>query len=379
MRLRCETVRVDAPRLLEALRARVPEMVDDLADLVAAESPSNDAALLRTCARTVARLGQPHLGEAELVEVGDRVHVRWRRGTPRVLLLGHFDTVWRRGTTQRWGFGIRGDRATGPGVFDMKAGIVQALYALGTLEDLEGVEVLLTADEEVGSATSRKVIEDAARSTDAVLVLEPSAAGDLKIARKGIVVYEVITTGRAAHAGLDPDEGVNALLEAAHQALAIAELARDDVGTTVTPSMLSAGTTTNTVPARATLHVDVRTATFEEQERVDAEMRAVRPKLFGATVTVAADMRRPPLPRAASGALFERAQRLAAELGIGPIAGAEVGGGSDGNLTAALGVPTLDGLGAVGGNAHAEGEWVEVDRMPERAALVAALVDELRR
>ncbi|HET7482438.1 MAG TPA: M20/M25/M40 family metallo-hydrolase, partial [Actinomycetota bacterium] len=225
---------------------------------------------------------------------------------------------------------------------------------------------------------SRPLIEDAAQRVDAVLVLEPSADGALKVARKGGGLYRVTVTGRAAHAGLEPEKGVNAVIEAAHKVLEVAEFADPELGTTVTPSLISGGSATNTVPATAVVSVDVRAATIAEQQRVDDAIRALQPKIAGAHVTIGGGIDRPPLPHSASNELFERAKRIASELGFGDIEGVEVGGGSDGNFTAAVGTPTLDGLGPVGAGAHAEGEWIAVDRLAERAALIAMLVDELR-
>jgi glutamate carboxypeptidase len=201
----------------------------------------------------------------------------------------------------------------------------------------------------------------------------------LKVARKGGSMYRLEIKGRAAHAGLEPEMGVNALIELAHQVLAVADLARPEAGTTVTPAVAASGTATNTVPAAATFSIDVRAADRAEQERVDAAIRRLRTRVDGAQLSVTGGIDRPPMPRSSAAELFEYARRIASGLGVGDLQGAEVGGGSDGNFTAAAGAPTLDGLGAVGGGAHAEGEWVEVDRMPERAALVALLVDELRR
>ena len=368
----------DAGGALEVLRGQTEDMLVDLAALVRAESPSRDLAALRACADVVAAIGGRAFGPPEMVEVDGRVHVRWRWGEPRVLILGHYDTVWPAGTLARWDFGVAGGRATGPGVFDMKAGLVQGIHGLMTLSGVGGIEILFTGDEEIGAPSSRALIEDAARRVQAVLVLEPSADGALKIARKGGGVYRIAVTGRAAHAGLEPEKGVNALLEAAHQAIACSEMAAPEVGTTVTPTVLSAGTVTNTVPAAALLEVDVRAATIAEQQRVDDEMRALEPLLDRASIAVGGGIDRPPLQRSVSAPLFERAQRRATELGMLDLKGVEVGGGSDGNFTAALGTPTLDGLGPVGAGAHAEGEWIDVDAMAERAALVAALADELR-
>ncbi len=354
-------------------------MIDALRALVEAESPSADPAACLACVEIADELAHVLLGvRGERMEVGGRVHLRWRFGArPRVLLIGHVDTVWPLGTLERWPFTVRDGRATGPGIFDMKAGVVQLLFALAQVESLDGVAVLLTTDEELGSPTGRAVIEETADGIEAALVLEPSAAGALKTERKGVAVYRVGVTGTAAHAGLEPEKGANAVVELAHQLLAVAALARPEEGTTVTPSVVSAGSAVNTVPARAVAHVDVRTRTLSEADRVAAAFAALQPVTAGTKLDVEREIGVPPLERRASAALYERAQRVAASLGMAPLAEASVGGGSDGNLLAGLGIQVLDGLGAVGGGAHAEGEYVEVDAMHERSRLVAALVEDL--
>ena len=367
---------------LALLRSRTPQMLDQLGALVSIESPSADTAACADCARAVAELGRELLGDAaEVVEAADgHTHLRWRfgGGSPQVVLVGHFDTVWPMGTLQRKPFTAGGGRATGPGVFDMKAGIVQGFHALSTLDSLDGVAVLLTSDEEIGSVSSRALIEETARGARAALVLEPSAGGALKVARKGVSMYRLTVHGRAAHAGLEPERGVNALLELAHRVVALGALARPELGTTVTPTVAQAGTTSNVVPAAATLDVDVRALQPDEQRRVDDEINAMATTVAGAEVVVDGGPNRPPLPPESSRELFARAQAVAERLGIAtPLRGVTVGGGSDGNFTAAVGTPTLDGLGADGDGAHAEHEHVLVESLAERAALVGALVEEL--
>lgn len=355
-------------------------LVEDIETLVSCESPSADLEAVARCADLVDELAVRRIGTAaERVVVDGRVHLRWQFGTPRVLLVGHLDTVWPLGTLGRWPFAIDRDRMTGPGVFDMKTGLVQTFAALQEQDGLDGIAVLVTSDEEIGSTSSQQLIEDTCRGMRAALVLEPSADGALKIARKGVGMFTVHITGRAAHAGLEPHNGINATVEAAHQILAAAELARPEVGTTVTPTLLAAGTTVNTVPAAARISVDVRAETTAEMTRVAEALQALSPVVAGADVkTVAASVRQP-LERSMSQELFARTNRHAASLGLGELAGVSVGGGSDGNLTAAVGVPTLDGLGAVGANAHAEGEWASISALTERTALVAALVRDLLR
>lgn len=362
----------------------VDAMLDDLASLVSIESPSNDVEALTRSARALDDLLTERLGAgATLIEGPAGPHVHWcGGGEPRVLVLGHHDTVFPMGTLADRPFVVSGRRATGPGVFDMKGGIVQVVHALSGLRDagvsLEHVELLLTADEEVGSSTSRALLEERARACGAVLVLEPSAdGGAVKTGRKGCGTFEVTVHGVAAHAGLEPERGVNALIEASHQVLAIAALARAEIGTTVTPSVAEAGTADNVVPAEARFRVDVRVEDPVEGERIIGAMDALTPVDPASSISVTGDIGRPPMPEAASAKLFPVAQRVASEIGWDRLEGVAVGGGSDGNLTAALGVPTLDGLGAVGGGAHADDEHIEIDTMPGRAQLLAGLIAEL--
>ena len=355
-------------------------MVDALQALVDAESPSSDPDACSACAAVADKIAVDVLGEsAEHVSVEKNTHLRWRFGSPtKVVLIGHLDTVWPVGTLERWPFRVDGDTATGPGCFDMKAGAVQLLFALGALGDLDGIAVVLTSDEEVGSPTARGVIEETVTGAGAVLVLEPSAAGALKTQRKGVSRYRVEIAGRAAHAGLDPEKGINAAVELAHQILRIGELADPETGTTVTPSVLTAGTTSNTVPGRAWADVDVRALTVAEQERVHHEMSSLSPVLPAAEVRAVRHASVAPLEHQMSADLYKLAQDVASELGLPALDEAIVGGGSDGNFTASLGIPTLDGLGPVGDGAHAEGEWVSIQAMSERAALVAGLVARLK-
>ena len=368
-----------ARALLESLRHRQAEMVDCLETLVNQESPSGDPELLGAALNAVDSILMRHAGSGgRRVEAGGAVHLIWETGRPRALLLCHVDTVWPRGTLARWPFSVDAGRATGPGVVDMKAGIVQAVLALSALGAPEGVRLLVTTDEEVGSPSSRALIEDAAAGLEAVLVLEASYEGALKVARKGTAQYTVQIRGRAWHAS-EPARGANATLEMARQMLDIAGLADPELGTTATPTLAAAGTTANTVPAHAEFRVDSRAASTAELERIETAMHGLRPHLDGTEITVLGGIDRAPMSRDISHRLFERAQAMAATLGLPPLRGVLAPGGSDGQFTAAIGTPTLDGLGAVGGHAHAEGEWVEVERMPERAALLAALLEDVLR
>jgi glutamate carboxypeptidase len=359
------------------------DLLADLRELVECESPSNDLAAVERSADLVARLGTERLGLApERIVIDGVHHLRWRLGSPtaprRVLVLAHHDTVWPLGTIAQAPFSIADGVLRGPGCFDMIAGLVMALHAIADLGQRDGVTLLVTGDEELGSASSRELIEDEARRAEAVLVLEASAdGGALKTARKGTSLYEIDIVGRAAHAGLEPQKGVNATLELAHQVQCVAALADPNAGTTVTPTSATSGTTVNTVPALARFSVDVRAWTASEQERVDAALQGLRPLLPGAEVHVNGGINRPPLEEWASSPLFERAQLVAAQLGLPELTRADVGGASDGNFTAGVGVPTLDGLGAVGGGAHADDEHVLVDRLADRTVLLRALIEHL--
>ena len=354
-------------------------MLEELEALVGVESPSADDAATERAARLVDDLLLDHLGSrGTWIADGGRGHLLWSGGGPvSVLLLGHVDTVWPTGTLARWPFRVEDGRATGPGAFDMKAGLIQGIRALAGLDDLTGVALLVTTDEEVGSPTSRVLIESTARGARAALVLEPSAGGALKSARKGTSMYELVVHGRAAHAGLEPEKGANAAVELATQLLRVLPLADVERGTTVTPTVLTAGSTVNTVPAVGRMALDVRAVVASEQERVDRALRGLVPTVAGTFLELLGGLNRPPLQASSSAALLVLARRLADELGLPPLADVAVGGGSDGNFTAGVGVPTLDGLGAVGDGAHAEGEHVLVDAMPQRAALVCCLVREL--
>jgi glutamate carboxypeptidase len=347
-------------------------MIADLATLVSIESPSLDLYALSESADALAAMIERLLGgTCHLVQSAAGPHVHWQGGgEPLVLILGHHDTVFPLGTIATRPFEVADGKATGPGVYDMLGGIVQAVHGLSKLDDVSGVELLFSADEEVGSHESRELIEQRAQACGNVLVLEPSAdGGALKTGRKGCGTFEVIIAGRAAHAGLEPEKGVNALVELAHQVLAINRLGRPDVGTTVTATVATAGTADNVVPAEARIKVDVRVESADEKARVEAAMAGLVAVDADATLTVVGGVNRPPMPESASATLFPLAERVAPG-----IVGVGVGGGSDGNFTAAIGIPTLDGLGAVGGGAHADTEHVIVATMPERAALIANLV-----
>lgn len=358
-------------------------LLGDLRALVECESPSSDQAAVARSAEVVARIGTERLGvPPETVVVDGCTHLRWRLGrrsqAGRVLVLAHHDTVWPVGTLERIPYSVVDGVLRGPGSFDMLAGLAMAFHAIADLPDADGVTLLVTGDEELGSPSSRDLIEVEATGARAALVLEGSADGGLlKTGRKGVSLYDISVVGRAAHAGLEPERGVNAAVEVAHQVLAVAALADPAAGTTVSPTVVTAGTTTNTVAATARLRVDVRARTAAEQQRVDAAIRALRPVLPEAVIEVGGGINRPPLEAAMSDALLARAAAVAVRLGHPAVEGTAVGGASDGNFTAGVGTPTLDGLGAVGGGAHAEHEHVLVDRLADRTQLVRELLVEL--
>lgn len=365
----------------------LPTMLADLEELVLCESFSADHDAVARSAEAVGALGARLLGAAPETIVNDGVtHLRWRFGTPRVLLAGHHGTVWPIGSLRSLPWSVADGVARGPGVLDMKAGLVQMFHALASLSSLDGVCVLVNGDEEVGSPTSLQLIEETAQGCAAAFVLEASAdkKGALKTARKGTSRYELVVHGRAAHAGQEPHKGVNAAVEAAHQVLAIAGIgaamgaagAPHPVlgGATVTPTLLSAGGARNTVPALASVSVDVRVPTAAAQERIDELMRELTPRIPGARLEVLGGAQRPPMEPESSADLFTLASRVAAELGQAPLYGMPVGGAPDGNWTAATGCPALDGLGAVGDGAQADTEYVEVAQMIPRTRLLAELI-----
>ena len=372
---------------LATAQSMLPQVLSDIEAIVNIESPSRNASQVAKSAAQLESIIQ-RVANRDAVQVDSDVgpHVLVpARGAARILLLGHHDTVHPIGTLAARPFSNDGKVLRGPGVFDMATGIVQAIYAMAILEsagvDTSGVEMLWTSDEEVGSSTSRTLIEERARGlgkTGAVLVLEPSAdGGALKIARKGTGTFDVRITGRASHAGLEPEKGINALLELAHQVQRISTFGNAELGTTVTPTVASAGTTDNTVPAEAHVLVDARVVVPEEKIRVEKLMSSLVPVVPGASISVTGSLHRPPMHSSMSEELFALAvesQRAVTGEGIN---GVSVGGGSDGNFTAALGVRTLDGLGAVGGGAHGETEHVVIDSIAPRIALLAEIMQRV--
>ena len=371
--------------VVSALASRLPALLADLEALVRCESPSADLSAVRQSADLIARIGGERLGAAaDRIEVDGCSHLRWRFGTVanRIVILAHHDTVWPLGTLATHPWSIEGNVIRGPGTVDMKAGLVQAIHALAALIErrvpLAGVCLLVTGDEEIGSPTSRALIEREARGCEACFVLEGAGPrGSLKTGRKGTSLYRLEVTGRAAHAGGEPEKGINAAVELAHLILKTSVLGVPWLGTTVTPTVAGAGTTTNTVPAAARLSVDVRARTQAEQVRIHQAMQALSPTLPGAVISVLGEPNRPPMEVTSGAGLFDRARALAPGVGLAGLMASSVGGGSDGNFTAGIGVPTLDGLGAVGGGAHADDEHILLNQLLPRTALLAALIRDV--
>jgi glutamate carboxypeptidase len=313
--------------------------------------------------------------KAEKVMENGRPVYWWGSKSPKIVLLCHIDTVWPKGSfTPTWQ--VNGDVATGPGVFDMKAGFIQALYSLVGIEHLENqIALVATTDEETGSATSKDLIARLAKAADAVLVFEASLDGKVKTGRKGTAMYQIKVTGLASHAGLEPEKGINATTEIAKLVLQIASLENQKFGTTAVPTVLHSGTTTNTVPAFATLDVDVRSFTKSELERIDNAIRTLKSDV--AKVEVTGGINRPPLEESSTSELHAKFEKVAASLGFPEIGKASVGGASDGNLAAAAGAKVLDGLGAVGHGAHAPTEFINVSYLEPRIKLTNAFIVEL--
>jgi len=381
---------LQARELLAGLRGRRAAMVRLLERFVRAESPTDVKSAVDRFGRRVAAEWLRRGARVTFLHQrrsGDHLRVIWPASGPRrrgqILVLGHLDTVYELGTLRTMPFRRARGRAFGPGAFDMKGGLVIALFAAEALAKARWrprrrVVFLWTSDEETGSATSRALIEREALRSDAVLVLEPAAGldGRLKTRRKGVGTAELIITGRAAHAGLNPQDGVNAVHEMALQVSRIVRFNDSRRGISVSPTLAAGGTRSNVIPAAARLVLDLRAERQADMRGLERRLKGLRPILPGAKIELRGGFSRPPLEHRASAALFARAQESARALGFS-LWETSAGGGSDGNFTAALGVPTLDGLGAVGEAPHSANENVVVEALPERAALLAILLDSL--
>ena len=354
---------------------RIAPMLQALEALVRCESPSEDLSACRKVIALANEIATKELGKAaEIMEVNGRPVFWWGDKNPKVVLLAHLDTVWPIGSFDPiWQ--IDGDVLRGPGTFDMKVGFIQALFAL---KDVAGsVALIATTDEEIGSQTSRELIKEVSKNASAVLVLEASLDGKVKTGRKGTAMYVVKAVGLASHAGLDPEKGINATVEIAAQILKLKSLENSEHGTTVVPTLLKGGTTSNTVPSEATIEIDARSFSQSDLERVDRAIKSLTAETPGAKIEVTGGLNRPVLEPAACKELYEIAERVASNIGMTPLGSAQVGGASDGNFAAAAGARVLDGLGAVGGGAHAANEWASIKAISERSAFLNAFIKEL--
>jgi glutamate carboxypeptidase len=374
-------------KFLHFLKPRLPRMLGTVRQFVTAESPSLEKAAADRCCGVIAKEWNRHDVRVERIALkhrGDILRITYVPGKSRssgqLLILGHYDTVYSTGTLAKMPFRVKGGKAYGPGTFDMKAGIVQALFALQALQQAEvqfrkRLVFLWTSDEEIGSEASRKILEAEARRSEAVFVLEPSFGprGLLKTARKGVGRAELIVHGRSAHAGLAPQEGINAIHELARQLNRIEKWNDLRRGVTVNVGIIEGGTRTNVIPERARAVLDLRALHASDMHSLEDRLRALGPIQTGARLEITGGFDRPPLENRMSATLFERARMLASQMNL-DLGECTVGGGSDGNFTAALGIPTLDGLGAVGDGAHSTHEHALVNTMPARAALLAALL-----
>ncbi|MCX6425408.1 MAG: M20/M25/M40 family metallo-hydrolase [Actinobacteria bacterium] len=351
------------------------QLLEQLERLVRCQSPTSDLSACQAVIKLAAEIaGEVLTKPAQIRENENRPVFWWGDENPEIVLLTHLDTVWPIDSfAPIWEF--KDNRITGPGVFDMKAGFIQALYALRGVSG--SVALIATTDEESGSHSSKKLIEDLSRNARAVLVFEASMDGAVKIGRKGSADFKVTVNGRAAHAGLEPEKGINASTELSQLVLQIAKLENPEFGTTVVPTTMSSGSTTNTVPALASVDIDVRSYKAAELNRISAELKALVPQNSEAKITVTGQINRPPLELTSTQSLFERAKEVNAGLGRPPLVGVSVGGVSDGNFAAAVGAPTLDGLGAIGGGAHAQGEWVKADSIDSQITFINALITDL--
>ena len=369
------------------------QILQTIGELVKEETPSNEKERLDSFVERLAKRYSRAGLKTEIISSptrGNHLRGRFEKGrfvenpeAAPALILCHYDTVWPVGSLATHPFRVDDQGwAYGPGICDMQSSLALAETVLRGIQSLElrlprPVTLLATSDEEVGSHTSRELIEEEANRSAYVLVLEPPlTGGKLKTTRKGSSHFSLEIKGRAAHAGVEPEKGISAVQEMAHQILALHELTDLEAGTTVNVGVVTAGTRPNVVAAHAEAHIDVRAWTAEEMRRVTGAIMDLQPNVSGTELVVTGGENRPPLERSVTGGLFEQARRIVRPLGI-DLQEAGTGGGSDGNLTGALGVPTLDGLGIPGDGAHADNEHIEVDKIAERAAILTLLLQEL--
>lgn len=373
---------------LEYFRNNLDEMISDLKQVIECESPSGRVGLLNACADVISGIIEKRTGlKPDYLELSDgsraislTVGAKEEKG---ILILSHYDTVFPEGTLKRRPFRVSEDRIEGPGVFDMKTGLIQGIWALGFLlsnaEISRRISLLVTPDEETGSTLSRGFIESAGKSAILGLVLEPSENGKLKTGRKGVGEYDITIKGRSAHAGLHPEDGINAISEISRVITELPELQDLSKGTTLNVGTVSGGTATNVVPDMATIGVDVRVTCLAEARRIDESLHALKPKNPEAKITVTGGMNRLPMVKNEhTEKVLREIAGIGAEMGI-VVKDTSVGGGSDGNIVAQYGIPIIDGMGAVGSGAHSDSEYAQVSSIPLRTALLAGTLLKFRR
>lgn len=378
-------------QILEYLETHQQQMLDDLKTFVSTETPSTDKQRLDKFSTFLREYAERFGGQVEVIPAsghGNHLRIKWgmdeKPASQQLLIVGHFDTVWSAGTLETMPFAVHPDgRVSGPGIFDMKGGLVQGFWAIRALREVTGkippLVFICNSDEEIGSHSSRSLIEEEAKKSTAAFILEASMNGDLKTARKGVGLYRLEVEGKAAHAGLDPLAGISAIEELARQILFLHEQTDISVGTTVNVGIVDGGTRSNVTAPYASAEVDVRIVSTAEALRMNQLMMGLSAYNPGAKVKVTGGINRPPMERTeATARLFEVASSAAADLGF-TVHEVAAGGGSDGNFCAAVGTPVLDGLGAVGGGAHAAHEHLNAADMPKRAALLAELIQRLGR
>lgn len=373
-------------KVLDYMEENKQDIIKDIRYLVERDSPSNDVDLVDLCADRIQKLFVRYFGySADVIknsDYGDHLRFEYGEGEGTILILSHFDTVWDEGDLK---LKIDGDKLYGPGILDMKGGLVQAIWSIKAIKDLslemhKKIVFLCTSDEEIGSPSSKSLIESEANNSDYVLVTEPPVAetGALKTGRKGSSRYFVEVKGKKAHSGNNHEDGINAIKEAARQIVYLESLTDYKIGTTINVGSIKGGGKLNVVPDFAKFGVNVRVSTKKEQKRIDQLIKNLSPYENGIKLKVSGGINRPPMNKSeATEELFEIAQDVAADLDLGELEQAYVGGGSDGNFTASLGIPTLDGLGAVGEGIHAKNEHILASEIPNRSALLCRLLTVL--
>jgi glutamate carboxypeptidase len=382
---------IDNPQQIhDYFQERQTQMLERVRDWVVMETPTSDKARLDAFANMLAERLLNLGGKVDIIPVRSRGnHVRARFDAPGAaedakpaLILCHYDTVWPVGSLETHPFRVEDGKAYGPGIFDMQTSLVLVEYALRALHDLDlrlprPVTVFVNSDEEVGSQTSESLIKQEALRSAHVLVMEPPIPGGLlKTTRKGVGRFSLHVSGRPAHSGAEPEHGESAIEELAHQIIRLHSLNDYESGTTVNVGLISGGSAVNVVAAQASAYIDTRAWTQEEADRLETAIYGLSPVNPETQLQVEGGWNRPPLERSATGAIFERAREIGMQIDMELQEGG-TGGGSDGNFTGALGVPTLDGLGMPGNGAHADHEHILVDQIPVRAALLTALLLEL--